>query len=155
MGSKGFSYLKPRLLLNRQTDLKCLSENTMIIKRTHFKRKPGMVICIETALFLGQIEVDILHHITLRRKKLSALSCKRVFFFQYSSSGWRHFSGHFPLVLQCNSFFSPPLPSNFSPATAVCGSLNCVLLPSRRQYHYHIFAVKGLQRMVLSWASVI
>lgn len=82
-------------------------------------------------------------------------------FFNIGSSGWRHFFGHFPLVLQCNSssffffFYLSRSPLHFSPATAVCGRLNCVLLPSRRKYHYHIFAVKGLQRMVLSWASVI
>ena len=36
------------------------------------------------------------------------MSCRSEFF-QYSTSGWRHFSGHFPPLLQCNSFFlSPP-----------------------------------------------
>lgn len=39
-------------------------------------------------------------------------------FFNIGSSGWRHFYGHFPLVLQCNSssssfFASPALPSIF------------------------------------------
>lgn len=38
----------------------------------------------------------------------TAVSCRSEFF-QYSTSGWRHFSCHFPAVLQCNSFFlSPP-----------------------------------------------
>lgn len=41
----------------------------------------------------------------------TAVSCRCffLFFFQYSTSGWRHFSCHFPPLLQCNSFFlSPP-----------------------------------------------
>ncbi len=43
-------------------------------------------------------------------KQLFPLQCPAgVNFFQYSTSGWRHFSGHFPPVLHCNSFFlSPP-----------------------------------------------
>lgn len=45
-----------------------------------------------------------------RIKQLFPLQCPAgVIFFQCSTSGWRHFSCHFPPVLQCNSFFlSPP-----------------------------------------------
>lgn len=37
----------------------------------------------------------------------TAVSCRSEFF-QHSTSGWRHFSCHFPPVLQCNSFFLYP-----------------------------------------------
>lgn len=51
------------------------------------------------------------HHSEMKgMKQFFPLQCPAgVNFFQYSTSGWRHFSGHFPPVLQCNSFFlSPP-----------------------------------------------
>ena len=42
------------------------------------------------------------------------MSCRSEFL-QYSTSGWRHFSCHFPPVLQCNSFFPPLLSPPFFP----------------------------------------
>lgn len=38
MGSKGFSHLKPQLLLNSQTCFKSPSENAMIIKKNKKKK---------------------------------------------------------------------------------------------------------------------
>lgn len=165
MGSRGFSHLKPRLLFNSPTALSLNAWIKKKRKKKHLKRKQllrnGHLHGNHLVSMTKNSCHPVPHHTDKRGiKRLFPLHCPAgVNFFQYSSSGWRHFSSHFPLVLQCNSFFFfffsfSPL-HFFPPATAVCGSLNCVLLPSRRQYHYHIFAVKGLQRMVLSWASVI
>lgn len=55
------------------------------------------------------------HHCERNKDVFStALSCRSEFF-QRSTSGWRHFSGHFPLVLQCNSFFLSLSPLHFFP----------------------------------------
>lgn len=89
----------------------------MIIKKSYFKRKPHCSdkgICIKTTLLLLQIAAAVVFCATSLWEEgnntvvPTAVSCRSEFF-QYSTSGWRHFSGHFPPVLQCNSFFlSPP-----------------------------------------------
>lgn len=52
-----------------------------------------------------------------RNKTVTTVLSSRSEFFQQGSSGWRHFYGHFPPVLQCNFFFfffaSLTLPSIF------------------------------------------